>query len=216
MATKRTYDEEDHHSNDDINIQTVVKRRRAETIDHSLLAVLKPVLRELLEEVIPPMLQRYWSPCCRKCHNHEGGSSGGRDFQLCFVNGLPRQIFTMANLTAEDGGSLQIELRDAASQQRVDRVEFSSMKAQIYVLDGDFESQDWTAEEFDGNIVKPREGRDHYSEDKHLLKLKKGLVLSIRRGLRLLIILAPQEPKRFGWELKSGDLTPLKQGSGKP
>ncbi|XP_014495499.1 calmodulin-binding protein 60 G isoform X2 [Vigna radiata var. radiata] len=185
MAPKRNCDEEDHHNNDDTHLQTVAKRRRDGTIDHSLLAALEPVLRKLMEELIPPMLERHVSPCCRFCHNHQGGSSGGRAYQLCFVNGLPQVIFTMANLTAEDGGSLEIELRDAASQQRVDTEEFSSMKAQIYVLDGAFESQDWTAEEFDGNIVKPREGKAPLLRGQTVIKIEKGVGFIDKKRLKI-------------------------------
>ncbi|XP_047170634.1 calmodulin-binding protein 60 B-like [Vigna umbellata] len=180
MAPKRTFDEEDHHNNDDTHLQTVAKRRRDETI-----AALEPVLRKLMEELIPPMLERHVSPCCRFCHNHQGGSSGGRAYQLCFVNELPKVIFTMANLTAEDGGSLEIELRDAASQQRVDTEEFSSMKAQIYVLDGAFESQDWTAEEFDGNIVKPREGKAPLLRGHTVTKIEKGVGFIDKKRLKI-------------------------------
>lgn len=39
MAPKRNCDEEDHHNNDDTHLQTVAKRRRDGTIDHSLLSV---------------------------------------------------------------------------------------------------------------------------------------------------------------------------------
>ncbi|KOM39263.1 hypothetical protein LR48_Vigan03g264500 [Vigna angularis] len=138
-----------------------------------------------MEELIPPMLERHVSPCCRFCHNHQGGSSGGRAYQLCFVNELPKVIFTMANLTAEDGGSLEIELRDAASQQRLDTEEFSSMKAQIYVLDGAFESQDWTAEEFDGNIVKPREGKAPLLRGHTVIKIEKGVGFIDKKRLKI-------------------------------
>lgn len=91
----------------------------------------------------------------------------------------------MANLTAEDGGSLEIELRDAASQQRVDTEEFSSMKAQIYVLDGAFESQDWTAEEFDGNIVKPREGKAPLLRGQTVIKIEKGVGFIDKKRLKI-------------------------------
>ncbi|WVZ05830.1 hypothetical protein V8G54_019176 [Vigna mungo] len=134
----------------------------------------------------------------RFCHNHQGGSSGRRaNYQLCFVNELPQVIFTMANLTAEDGGSLEIELRDAASQKRVDTEEFSSMEAQIYVLDGAFESQDWTAEEFDGNVVKPREGKGKLLKGKTVIKIEKGVGLIDKKCLQITDISSNTTNKTF-------------------
>jgi len=81
----------------------------------------------------------------------------------------------MGYLTAEGGGSLEIELRYAASQQRVDKEELSTLKAQIYLLDGDFENEDWTAEEFDRKIVKPREGKGPLLKGKTDTKIEKGV-----------------------------------------
>jgi len=81
----------------------------------------------------------------------------------------------MDKVTAEDGGSLQIELRYAASQRRVDTEEFSTLKAQIYVLDGDFGNQEWTAEEFDGKIVKPRDGKGPLLRGETVIKIEKGV-----------------------------------------
>ncbi|KAK7379189.1 hypothetical protein VNO80_04642 [Phaseolus coccineus] len=169
MTSKRTYDT-DHQNGDDTNLQTFAKRGRHE----ATLTVTESLFRKWLEESLPPILQRHLPPCCRCRHNHEGGSSGGRALQLCFVNGLPEVIFTMANLTAEDGGSLEIELRYAESQQRVDEKELPTLKAQIYVLDGDFENEDWTAEEFDGKIMKPREGKGPLLKGKTDIKIEKG------------------------------------------
>ncbi|ESW35328.1 hypothetical protein PHAVU_001G226100 [Phaseolus vulgaris] len=171
MTSKRTYAEEDLQNSDDTNLQTFAKRGRRE----ATLTVTAPELRKLFEEYIPPILQRHWPPCCRCCHNHQGGSSGSKDLQLCFVNGLPQVIFTMGYLTAEGGGSLEIELRYSASQQRVDKEELSTLKAQIYLLDGDFENEDWTAEEFDRKIVKPREGKGPLLKGKTDTKIEKGV-----------------------------------------
>ncbi|CAJ1868966.1 unnamed protein product [Sphenostylis stenocarpa] len=81
----------------------------------------------------------------------------------------------MANLTAEDGGPLQIELWDPASQQRFDTEEVSTMKAHIYVLDGDFGNEEWTAEEFKAGILKPREGKGPLLRGETIIRLVKGV-----------------------------------------
>ncbi|TKY61554.1 Calmodulin-binding protein 60 G [Spatholobus suberectus] len=188
MASKRTYDEENHQGNDDRDLHVRAKRRNADPQQvevTNLFTVLEPLLRKVMEEVIPPMLQRYMSPCCRSCLNQRGATSGGRTLQLCFVNRLPSEIFTLANLTAKGGGPLQIELRYAESQQRVVTEVGSTMKAQICVLDGDFGfggNEDWTAEEFDAQTKEPREGRGQLLKGDKIIELKNG-VASINQNI---------------------------------
>ncbi|KAK7284416.1 hypothetical protein RJT34_19162 [Clitoria ternatea] len=87
----------------------------------------------------------------------DGKGGGGRALQLWIVN-KPANIFTKTPIKAE-GGPLQVELRDAVSQQRIAREEYSTIKVKIWVLDGDFGcdgKEDWTAEEFIAQTLKPR------------------------------------------------------------
>ncbi|XP_057439037.1 calmodulin-binding protein 60 B-like isoform X2 [Lotus japonicus] len=122
------------------------------------------------------MLQRYMSPCsCALTLNQKAGTSGGRALQLCFVNQLPETIFTQCDIKAEGGLALQIELRDAANQQRVVKDEGSSMRIKICVLDGDFGSEDWTAEEFNAQILSPREGKGPLLVGGTIITLKNGV-----------------------------------------
>ncbi|XP_057437895.1 calmodulin-binding protein 60 B-like isoform X2 [Lotus japonicus] len=137
---------------------------------------LEPILQKVIQEMIPPMLQRYVSPCsCALTLNQKAGTSGGRALQFCFVNQLPETIFTQCDIKAEGGLALQIELRDAANQQSVVKDEGSSMRIRICVLDGDFGSEDWTAEEFNAQILSPRERKGPLLVGDTVITLKNGV-----------------------------------------
>jgi hypothetical protein len=87
---------------------------------------------------------------------------------------LPQKNYTQSKIEAKGGGPLRIELRDAENQCIV-RDEGSSMKVQICVLQGDFEKEDWTAEEFDKQIVIPREGKGPLLKENKVITLKDGV-----------------------------------------
>ncbi|RDY07891.1 Calmodulin-binding protein 60 G, partial [Mucuna pruriens] len=163
MAPKRTFDEDDHQGNDDRDLQVRAKRRHGD-----------------------PQLAEAMNLLCRSCPNQRVGTSKGREMELWFVNRLPPIIYTLANLTAEDGGPLQIELRYAASQQRVVTEQFSNMKIRICVLDGDFGSddgnEDWSAEEFNAQTMKPRKGKGPLLRGDTVVRLQNG-VASIPIGI---------------------------------
>ncbi|XLR11232.1 hypothetical protein S83_039170, partial [Arachis hypogaea] len=77
-----------------------------------------------------------------------------------FPHGLPATIFTQINITAEDSSPLQVAVCDATIQNtKVTKGDGPSLKVQLCVLKADFESEDWTAEEFNSNIESPREGK---------------------------------------------------------
>ncbi|KAK7284417.1 hypothetical protein RJT34_19163 [Clitoria ternatea] len=178
MASKRTLDK-NGEDNDERDLQVRGKRRcgdpeQAEAMPLSFLSnttnsldlesQLRKVMKEVLQEMLPPMLQSYITPCsCRQLAlNHRGATSGGRAFQLCIMDKLPPTIFTQTNITAQGGGQLQIELLDAVSKERIVREEYSTMKIRICVLHGDFGSdgkEEWTAEEFIAQTVEPRVGK---------------------------------------------------------
>lgn len=128
-----------------------------------------------MPEIVQTTLQRYLGHegSIRPSLN-QGVTSRSKGLELCFVKRLPSEIFTLAKLTAEDGGPLQIELRYAASQQRVVTGEGSTMKVQICVLAGDFGDEDWTTQEFNAQILKPRD-KGPLLKGRTVLKLKNGV-----------------------------------------
>jgi hypothetical protein len=87
---------------------------------------------------------------------------------------LPQRNYTDSKIKAEGGEPLRIELRDAENQHIV-RGEGSSMRIQICVLHGDFGNEDWTAEEFDKQIVIPRERNGALLKGDTIITLKDGV-----------------------------------------
>lgn len=75
---------------------------------------------------------------------------------------LSLPIFTGSKIEGEGSLSITIALVDALTRQIVAPGKEFQIKAEIVVLEGDFESgedDDWTAQEFNNNIVKEREGK---------------------------------------------------------
>lgn len=75
---------------------------------------------------------------------------------------LSLPIFTGTKIEGEGSLSITIALVDALTRQIVVPGEEFQIKVEIVVLEGDFESgedDDWTAREFNNNIVKEREGK---------------------------------------------------------
>nr|CAB3492650.1 unnamed protein product [Digitaria exilis] len=75
---------------------------------------------------------------------------------------LSLPIFTGSKIEGEGSLSITVALADTLTRQVVASGKESLMKVEIVVLEGDFESgeeDDWTAQEFNNNIVKEREGK---------------------------------------------------------
>lgn len=64
-------------------------------------------------------------------------------------------IFTFSRIKAEDGSPIAIELLDAATNARVT----SDLRLEIVVLNADIPEESFTTEEFNRNILRPREGK---------------------------------------------------------
>ncbi|WJX80027.1 hypothetical protein P8452_63078 [Trifolium repens] len=194
MASKRTSHDEDStkdlyvpststkrikHGNPEQEIQQYPLFRttmtRSATNDNNIIAFyFETLIRKVVLEVIPPMLDRYLAPSRGLTLNGRAKPYGRRGLQLCFKNNLPQKNYTQSKIEAKGGGPLRIELRDAENQCIV-RDEGSSMKIQICVLQGDFEKEDWTAEEFDEQIVIPREGKGPLLKENKVITLKDGV-----------------------------------------
>lgn len=86
----------------------------------------------------------------------------GRNLQLHFKSKLSLPLFTGAKIEGEHGSAIHIELLDANTGHIVTSGPESCIKADVVVLEGDFNNEDndeWTEEEFESHIVKEREGK---------------------------------------------------------
>ncbi|KAL2345625.1 hypothetical protein Fmac_006910 [Flemingia macrophylla] len=134
-------------------------------------------IRKVVREVVEQKIQGQAHLIPRKRVN-EAGISGARPLKLCFINKLRDTIFTRSNVIAEDETPLQIALFDVRSQSVVNDGPLSSLKIEIYVLDGDFGSygsEDWTEDEFNSNILREREGKEPLLIGEKIITLKNGV-----------------------------------------
>ncbi|XP_062212877.1 calmodulin-binding protein 60 A-like isoform X2 [Phragmites australis] len=85
-----------------------------------------------------------------------------KKLQLQFMTKLSLPIFTGSKIEGEGSLNITIALVDALTRQVVASGKESLMKVEIVVLEGDFEAgedDNWTAQEFNNNIVREREGK---------------------------------------------------------
>lgn len=140
-------------------------------------------------------------------------------------------IFTQSIVKAEGDVALQIELCDAESQQRID--EYSSLKIRICVLHGDFGSkgeEDWSAKEFNAQIVSPREGKGPLLCGDTVITLKNGVGYidktivftdnsSFTRSKMFRLGVTVVQPNSIGVDIREGRSEPFKvkdyRGKGK-
>ncbi|KAJ7977883.1 Calmodulin binding protein-like [Quillaja saponaria] len=120
-------------------------------------AVLEPVIRRVVREVVEAHLQ----PSPGQALN-QTGTSGTSGLELRFINNVPRSIFTLSKLKAEDDSAIEVALFDARSHSIVKDGPLSSIKIEICVLNGDFGShdkEDWSKKEFNASVVRERDGK---------------------------------------------------------
>ncbi|KAB2630241.1 hypothetical protein D8674_007760 [Pyrus ussuriensis x Pyrus communis] len=131
------------------------------------------IVRDELEGHILPFFMASPRPS-----NESGSTSGGSGLQLRFNNKLPTTIFTGSRVEAENREPLQIELVDASTGAIVHSGPLSSLKVELFVLNGEFGSDDqddWTEKELNTYIVREREGkRPLVTGDRHVT-LKEGV-----------------------------------------
>ncbi|KAG6517503.1 hypothetical protein ZIOFF_020895 [Zingiber officinale] len=95
--------------------------------------------------------------------------------QLHFRNKLPHTILTGEDIQGELGAVIHVLLFDAKTGRYVTSGPEASVKLDVVVLRGDFDKDDWTATEFEGYVVKPREGRRPLLIGETQVCLKEGL-----------------------------------------
>ncbi|XP_020211078.1 calmodulin-binding protein 60 D isoform X2 [Cajanus cajan] len=134
---------------------------------------LRKVVREVVEQKILGKAHLF-----QRKRVNEAGISGVKPLKLCFINKLPDTIFTRSNIIAEDETPLQIALIDVGSESVVSDGPLSSLKIEIYVLDGDFGScgsEDWNEDEFNSNILRERDGKEPLLIGERIITLKNGV-----------------------------------------
>ncbi|KAK7379188.1 hypothetical protein VNO80_04641 [Phaseolus coccineus] len=143
--------------------------------DHS--SYLETFVRRVVKEEVEKKIQDQAHLFSRKRVN-EAGISGAKPLKLCFLNKLPKTIYTRSNIIAEDESLLQIALFDVRTNSVVKEGPLSSLKIEICILNGEFGSdgsEEWTEDEFNSNISRQREGKEPLLIGERFITLKNGV-----------------------------------------
>ncbi|KAL8249129.1 hypothetical protein R6Q59_005997 [Mikania micrantha] len=137
--------------------------------------VLEPMLRRVVNEEVENGLKRtlsYANSSALRLKALEPST-----MQLKFRKNLTLPIFTGTKILDEDGNPLELYLADICNNQEL--TISCALKLQIVVLDGDFPSADsnmWTSDEFEKNIVKERRGKRPLLAGEVSVTMKDGVV----------------------------------------
>ncbi|KAF7805068.1 calmodulin-binding protein 60 G-like [Senna tora] len=104
-------------------------------------------------------------------------NESGVIYELRFINEPKETYFTHRKILSENEDAVQIAVYDVASKCIVKDGPFSSIKIEICAVDGDFGSNlNWSSEEFNSNILRPREGKKAILKGDHItMTLKDGI-----------------------------------------
>lgn len=143
-----------------IALRDVITEVMRNTTIEKFLMALEPLIRRVVKEEIESAFANHASMMARSVTDAVPCTS--KNLRLQFMTKLSLPIFTGAKIEGEGSLGITIALVDALTRQVVASGKESPMKVEIVVLEGDFESgddDDWTAQEFNNNIVKEREGK---------------------------------------------------------
>ncbi|KAL6893786.1 hypothetical protein ACP4OV_007884 [Aristida adscensionis] len=121
---------------------------------------IEPLIRRVVKEEIESALANHAAMMTRSVADTVPCTS--KNLQLQFMTRLSLPIFTGSKIEGEGSLSITIALVDALTKEVVASGKESLMKVEIVVLEGDFEGgedDNWTAQEFNSNIVRERDGK---------------------------------------------------------
>ncbi|KAJ7946906.1 Calmodulin-binding protein [Quillaja saponaria] len=144
-----------------------------------LCSSLEPVLRRVVSEEVERALAKLGTAKLtgRSSPKHIEGTDR-RNLQLHFKNRLSLPLFTGGKVEGEQGVAIHVVLIDANTGHIVTSGPESSVKLDVVVLEGDFNSEDdviWTQEEFESHVVKEREGKRPLLAGDLQVTLKEGV-----------------------------------------
>ncbi|KAJ8460515.1 hypothetical protein OPV22_033441 [Ensete ventricosum] len=175
MATKRLRVELDQNDTD----LTGVKRMRSfPSFSSALTEAVVTVLRKVVQEEVHSLLLPYVASLQRPTQLRIEEVEESSNWQLVFTRPISPQIYTKGKVEDEDNRPLQVKLVDTRTGESPAISPRSPLKVEAVVLTGDFPSRDddhWTAEEFNRNVVKQREGRPQLLGGKRKVAVCEGM-----------------------------------------
>ncbi|XP_023003478.1 calmodulin-binding protein 60 B-like [Cucurbita maxima] len=144
-----------------------------------LFSSMEPILRRVVSEEVERALAKI-GPARITGRSSPKRIEGpdGRNLQLHFRSRLSLPLFTGGKVEGEQGAAIHVVLLDANTGHVVTSGPESLSKLDIVVLEGDFnneDDEDWTEEEFEGHVVKEREGKRPLLTGDLQVSLKEGV-----------------------------------------
>ncbi|XP_054821973.1 calmodulin-binding protein 60 B isoform X1 [Prosopis cineraria] len=152
-----------------------------------LCSSLEPILRRVVSEEVERALAKLGparlSGRSKKFYNLRSPPKmiegpDGRNLQLHFRSRLSLPLFTGGKVEGEQGAAIHVVLIDANTGNVVTSGPEACTKLDVVVLEGDFNNEDdegWTQEEFEGHVVKEREGKRPLLTGDLQVTLKEGV-----------------------------------------
>ncbi|CAE5989010.1 unnamed protein product [Arabidopsis arenosa] len=184
MREKRKLDEDDNQQQQQPErkrpalASVIVEALKMDSLQR-LCSSLEPILRRVVSEEVeralaklgPARLSERSSP-----KRIEG--IGGRNLQLQFRSRLSVPLFTGGKIEGEQGAAIHVVLLDMTTGHVLTVGPEASAKLDVVVLDGDFNTEDdegWSGEEFEGHLVKERQGKRPLLTGDVQVTLKEGV-----------------------------------------
>ncbi|XP_054821974.1 calmodulin-binding protein 60 B isoform X2 [Prosopis cineraria] len=144
-----------------------------------LCSSLEPILRRVVSEEVERALAKL-GPARLSGRSPPKMIEGpdGRNLQLHFRSRLSLPLFTGGKVEGEQGAAIHVVLIDANTGNVVTSGPEACTKLDVVVLEGDFNNEDdegWTQEEFEGHVVKEREGKRPLLTGDLQVTLKEGV-----------------------------------------
>ncbi|XP_051216868.1 calmodulin-binding protein 60 D isoform X2 [Lolium perenne] len=147
-----------------------------------LCSSLEPILRRVVSEEVERALAKLGPARIQGSENRSSPKRiegpNGTNLQLQFRSRLSLPLFTGGKVEGEQGAAIHVLLLDTNTGCVVTSGPESSAKLDVLVLEGDFnkeEDEGWTGEEFEGHIVKEREGKRPLLTGDLQVTLKEGV-----------------------------------------
>ncbi|CAN6914784.1 hypothetical protein Bca4012_088122 [Brassica carinata] len=143
-----------------------------------LCSSLEPILRRVVSEEVDRALAKFIpSRLAESSESSPKRISGpdGRNLQLRFRTRLSLPLFTGGRVEGEQGASIHVVLIDANTGRHVTFGPEASLKLEVVVLEGDFNKEDWSREEFESHVVKERDGKRPLLTGDLCVVLKEGV-----------------------------------------
>ncbi|XP_010467708.1 PREDICTED: calmodulin-binding protein 60 C-like [Camelina sativa] len=144
-----------------------------------LCSSLEPILRRVVSEEVERALAKL-GPARLSERSSPKRIEGidGRNLQLQFRSRLSVPLFTGGKIEGEQGAAIHVVLLDMNTGHVLTVGPEASAKLDVVVLDGDFNTEDdegWTEEEFEGHLVKERQGKRPLLTGDVQVTLKEGV-----------------------------------------